>query len=390
MKAISIVLFLATSPFSYSQNIDFKIDSIVEQNMKESSIVGISIGIVHIGHSYTKSYGTLDISKKYKVSDNTMFHLASISKLYTTIAILQLVEQGKLKLTDHLADILPSFKMTDERYKQITIEHLLTHSSGLTWDNKLKHSPDNHSSIELYLINLNNQKLYFDPGEKSSFQTYSNVGFDLLGIVVESISGIPFDKYVRENILKPLKMYNSTYFFEEIDSTRLAIPQIISGDSKKIKRLNLYGIDDSKKPILNGEPLNIKSYEVYGEDYEHNPSGNLISSSKELNLWVNHLLNIYKNENFEGVLSKASLIDMWNLHRKINDKSSFGWCWWIDNKDEYGKSVYHGGSYTGFSSLVIIYPEQDFGITILCNCWYGQNAIWKKISKQIIDLYLKK
>lgn len=391
MKIISIViLILATSFYAYSQNIDIKIDSIVKQNIKESSIIGISIGIVHNGRSYTKSYGATDASKKYTVSDSTMFHIASISKLYTTTAILQLVEQGKLKLTDHLSDILPSFKMKDKRYKQITIEHLLTHSSGLTWDNKLKHSPDNHSSIELYLINLNNQKLNFEPGAKSSFQTYSNVGFDLLGIVVESVSGISFDKYVSKYILEPLEMFSSTYFFEEIDSSLLALPQIISGNSKKIERLNLYGIDDSKKPILNGEPLDIKSYEVYGEDYEHNPSGNLISSSKELNLWVSHLLNIYKNENYVGVLSKASLIDMWNSHRKINDNSSFGWCWWIDKKDEYGKSVYHGGSYTGFSSLVIIYPEQNFGITILCNGWYGQNAIWKKISQQIIDLYLKK
>jgi CubicO group peptidase (beta-lactamase class C family) len=391
MKSISIILLIfATALCSYSQSIEIKIDSIIKNNIKESSIVGISIGIVHKEHSFTKNYGTTDTSKKIKVSDSTMFHIASISKLYTTISILQLVEQRKLKLTDYLKDILPSFKMKVERYKQITIEHLLTHSSGLTWDNKLKKSPDNHSSIELYLNNLNNQKLNFKPGEKSSFKTYSNIGFDLLGIVIESISGIHFDKYVRENILEPLEMHKSTYFYEDIDSMELAIPQIISGNSKKIKRLNFYGIDDNKKPILNGEPLDITSYQVYGEDYEHNPSGNLISSSKELNLWTTHLLDIYKNDNFKGILSRKSLIDMWNLHREINNQTSFGWCWWIDNKDEYGKSVYHGGSYTGFSSLVIIYPEQDFGITILCNGWYAQNSIWKNISKEIIKLYLNK
>ncbi|NQX97809.1 MAG: beta-lactamase family protein [Flavobacteriales bacterium] len=391
MKSISIILLIfATSLCSYSQSIEIKIDSIIKTNIKEFSIVGISIGIVHKGHSFTKNYGTTNTSKKIKVSDSTMFHIASISKLYTTISILQLVEQRKLKLTDYLKDILPSFKMKDERHKQITIEHLLTHSSGLTWDNKLKKSPDNHSSIELYLNNLNNQKLNFKPGEKSSFKTYSNIGFDLLGIVIESISGIHFDKYVRENILEPLEMHKSTYFYEDIDSIELAIPQIISGNSKKIKRLNFYGIDDNKNPILNGEPLDITSYQVYGEDYEHNPSGNLISSSKELNLWTTHLLDIYKIDNFKGILSRKSLIDMWNSHRKINNQSSFGWCWWIDNEDEYGKSVYHGGSYTGFSSLVIIYPEQDFGITILCNGWYAQNAIWKNISKEIIKLYLNK
>ena len=395
MKVISTILLIITSTlYSYSQNIDTNIssaiDSIVEKSIKEYSIVGISIGIVNKGNSYTKHYGITDISENYSVSDSTMFHIASISKIFTTTAILQLIEKGKLKLNDRLVDIIPSFKMKDKRHKKITIEHLLTHSSGLMWDNKLKESPDNHSSVQLYVDNLKNKKLNFNPGEKSSFQTYSNVGFDLLGIVIESVSGIYFDQYVRENILEPIEMVHSTYYYENIESTILAMPQIVSGNSKKIKRLNFYGIDSHKNPILNGKNLSIEKYQTYGEDYEHNPSGNLISSAKEINLYMNHLLDIYKKDNFDGVLDKESLMDMWSTHKFINKKSSFGWCWWIDSKDDFGKSVYHGGSYTGFSSLLIMYPEQDFGITVFCNGWYAQEAIWKDISTKIIELYLDK
>jgi len=96
MKSISIILLIITTSFySYSQSIEIEIDSIIKSNIKESSIVGISIGIVHKGHSFTKNYGTTDTSKKNKISDSTMFHIASISKLFTTISILQLVEQKK-------------------------------------------------------------------------------------------------------------------------------------------------------------------------------------------------------------------------------------------------------------------------------------------------------
>ena len=85
-----------------SQNIDFEkkaaIDSIVNKYAKEYSIVGLSIGIIDNGNEYTQHYGNTDLNKRYMVSDSTMFHLASISKLFTATAILQLVENNKLSL----------------------------------------------------------------------------------------------------------------------------------------------------------------------------------------------------------------------------------------------------------------------------------------------------
>ena len=390
---IIIVITLFTFLNGYAQNEDFErnnaIDSIVNKYAKEYSIVGLSIGIIDNGEKITRHYGNTDLTNNYPITDSSLFHLASISKLYTATAIMQLVEKNKLSLDDKLVDFLPDFKMKDKRYSEIKIKHLLSHSSGLKWNNKLKKSPDDVTSIPLYIQNLQKGKLKFSPGEKMSYQTYSNVGYDILGIVIERISGQKFDEYIDENILIPLKMDQSTYYYENIDSSKLAIPQIVDGNSKKIKRLNSLGIDSKKKPIINGKPLSLKNYDIYGEDYEHNPSGNLISSANELNLWMQHNLEIYTNSISQGILKHTTLNEMWISQKEIpNKKTSIGWGWWIYEDDELGKSVFHVGNNPGFCSILMIYPEKNFGITVLCNGWYAQEAVWNKITEEITKLYI--
>ena len=390
---ISIVLLPCLKVLS--QNIDFEkkaaIDSIVNKYAKEYSIVGLSIGIIDNGNEFTQHYGNTDLNKRYIVSDSTMFHLASISKLFTATAILQLVENNKLSLEDKLVDILPEFKMKDKRYGEIKIQHLLTHSSGLKWNNKLKKSPDDTSSVSLYIQNLQKAKLKFTPGEKMSSATYSNVGYDLLGIVVERVSGQRFDSYVHENILQPVGMYRSTYDYEDIDTIHLAVPQIVAGNSRKIKQLNYFGIDNKKNPIVNVEPLQLKSHNVYGEEYEHNPSGNLISTAKELNLWMQHHLEMYSDFTYIGILKHNTLNEMWTTQKVIpNKKTSIGLGWWIYQDEKLGTSVFHVGNNPGFCSILMLYPEKNFGITILCNGMYAQEAVWHKITDEITKLYLEK
>lgn len=391
---IIILIVLFTFLKGYSQDIDLErskaIDSIVDRYAKEYSIVGLSIGIVHNDTNYTKHYGFTDQRNGYQITDSTLFLLSSISKLFTATAILQLVEKNKLSLEDRLSDLLPAFRMKDKRYKDIRIKHLLTHSSGLKWDNKLKESPDDSTAIALFLQNLQKQKLNFAPGKRMSYKTYSNVGYDLLGIVVERISGLKFSDYIKVNILEPLQMNQSTYYYENIDPSVLAIPQIVAGNSRRVNRLNFFGVDNKNRPILNGEPLSLTSYSIYGEEYEHNPSGNLISSAVELNFWVQHNLKIYTDSTFNSILSRSTLKEMWTTQMEIPDKkTSIGWGWWINQDEELGKSVFHVGTNPGFCSILMIYPEEKFGLTILCNGWYAQEAVWHKIAEEITALYIK-
>ena len=393
----TIFVFLAlvyscSTVYSQQSNLakEARLDSVVNQYSKEYSIVGLAVGVVNDGLCFSKGYGHTDLTKTHPVSETTMFHMASVSKLFTATAIMQLVAQKKLSLEDKLFEVLPRFKMRDKRYREISIKHLLTHSSGLKWNNRLESSPDDSTSLPLFLENLQKQKLNFKPGEKLSYETYSNVGFDLLGILIEHLSGITFDRYVKENILTPIGMHESTYYYEDIDTSSLAFPQIIAGDSKQINRLNQFGIDDKKKPLLNGEPLELSRYDVYGEDYEHNPSGNLISSTSEMNLWIKHCLDIYNQKGNDGVLSHATLSQMWSTQMDIKDsQTSIGLGWWIYEDEKFGTAMFHVGNNPGFCSIQMIYPERNFGFTIVCNGWYAQEAVWHKIADQIAEIYLR-
>ena len=318
----------------------------------------MSIGIVDDFESYTINYGHTSQKGGFPVSDSTMFHIASITKVFTATAIMQLVEQDKLSLDDKLVDILPDFKLKSKGYDKITIKHLLTHTSGLPWTNKQTSLPNDSTSIPLFIKGLQKVKLNFLPGTKFSGDTYSNIGFDLLGIVVQKISKEPFHEYIYHNVLSKLDMNQATYFYGEIDSSRLALPQIVAGTSKRIKKFNLYRIDDKKNPILNGEPLKLRDYETYGEPFIDNPTGNLITTSSELNKWTKYLIQLNNGitSNPENVIQRKTLKDMWTVTESIPEYNiSLGLTWWIFDNSNLGRYICHFGNNPGFCSILFIF-----------------------------------
>lgn len=156
-------------------NIVEKIDSIVTAYMTAHKMVGVSIGIVKEGTIYlAKGYGTAEINKNRPVDSLTKALTCSVTKLFTATAIMQLAEQGKIEVSQKLIFSTDS-KMKDERYKDITIEHLLTHTSGLHWDMELKRSPNDSSALRKLVYSLHNKNLHFAPGSKfNALETYSN------------------------------------------------------------------------------------------------------------------------------------------------------------------------------------------------------------------------
>ena len=368
-----------------------KIDSIVNPYIKQYSIVGMSIGIVDDFKSYTINYGQTTQKDGFPILDSTMFHIASITKVFTATAIMQLVEQGKLSLDDKLVDILPSFKLKSKDYNKITIKHLLTHTSGLPWTNKQINLPNDSSSIPLFIDGLKKVKLNFSPGTKFSGDTYSNIAFDILGIVVEKITNLAFHEYIYDNVLSKAGINQATYFYKEIDSSKLALPQVVAGTSKRIEKFNLYRIDDKKNPILNGQALELKNYETYGEPFIDNPTGNLITTSVELNKWVKYLIEINNgtSKNSKNIIQKETLKEMWTITESIPEyKISLGLTWWIFDNSDLGRYICHFGNNPGFCSILFIFPEQNFGINILCNGMFAQDVIFNKISLEIADLII--
>src|SRR5438045_3561933 len=158
MKIIPFLLLLFTLK-SVGQDRDStlqrKIDSIVTMYMSREQIVGISIGIVRNNRIYyAKGYGATKINSDRKVDPLTNFHTASISKLFTATAVMQLDEQDKLNINDKLTDYLPEFKMKDQRYKNITIKQMLNHTSGLPFlsEYNWNHPKNDRHALKNYVL----------------------------------------------------------------------------------------------------------------------------------------------------------------------------------------------------------------------------------------------
>lgn len=187
----------------------------VEQWLNAQTEAGEFSGVVLLAKDYKpvyeKAFGLA--SKRFRVPNElgTKFRLASVNKIITATAILQLVEKGVLSLDDHLVDYIDGFK--DDSVNEVTIRHLLTHSSGWAayWEHpEYLRRKNELRSVSDYMEFIKGIELDFPPGERVQ---YSNTGYNVLGAVVEKVAGKSYYEYVQENIFAPLEM-NSTRSFE--------------------------------------------------------------------------------------------------------------------------------------------------------------------------------
>ncbi len=166
--------------------------------------------------------GAYSRTENRALTDDDLYGIGSVSKMYTTAAVMRLAEQGKLSLDAPVTRYLPKFTMADERYKQITVRMLLNHSSGLmgtsSSDAFLFDDPD-QSATEDLLTRLSTQRLKADPG---AYSVYCNDGFTLAELVVEAVSGKDFMDYVRANLLTPAGLDNTYAPQDSFDTARLA------------------------------------------------------------------------------------------------------------------------------------------------------------------------
>ena len=191
----------------------------MEKVVREHHVPGAALAVARNGRIvYARGYGYADRDKKEPVEPNSLFRIASVTKPFTAVAVLQLVEKGKLHLNDKVFHVLelkepigPNIKF-DERWKQITILELLQHRGG--WDRDKSFDPMFRSPAICKEMNVKppadqeaiihymlRRPLDFDPGERYA---YSNFGYCLLGRVIEKVSKKRYEAYVKEKVLAPL------------------------------------------------------------------------------------------------------------------------------------------------------------------------------------------
>lgn len=281
---------------------------------------------------YKKGFGMADLELNVPMQPDMVFRIGSITKQFTAIAILQLAEQGKLSLKDDITKFLPGYPTHG---KIITIEHLLTHTSGIksytsieefgSWIRK------DMEPLEL-VDSFKNQPMDFYPGEKWS---YNNSGYFLLGVIIEKLSGKPYEDYINDHLLIPAGMNNSGY-----DHTDRIIKNRVNGYQRS------------------GDGFQNADYISMTLPYA---AGSLLSTVEDLAKW-NKAVNSHK------LLSKKWLDKAHSDFKLNNGKSArFGYGWLITEL-QGSRSIDHGGAVNGFLSDAIYLPAEDVYIAILSNC----------------------
>ena len=339
-----------------SKNPEIKVDeilkSLIENNKTPSAqyIIFDKDKIIHKFHN-----GFSDINNQKKVDKNTTYNVFSVTKTFTALAVLQLAEKGHFIIDDSVKLHLPDFPYSSD----ITIRQLMTHSSGIPNPNPLSwiHLAKEHQFFDrnkfFNQIFKKNNKTISKPNEKFR---YSNLGYVLLGQLIEKVSGQSYEAYVRDHIIKPLEINPTELDFEIFDTTQYA-----KGYQKKLSLLNwISGIFIDKSTYMNkaeGKWKPYKNFYVNGT-----PHGGLIGSP---NAFVKYLQELLKpncrllSDDFKQMLFTENF---------TNNNIATGMCLsWFKYQLNGQKYFAHAGGGGGYYCEIRIYPKIGIGSVIMFN-----------------------
>jgi len=200
------------------------LETLVESSMAYRSQPGLSIGIVYDQQLvWARGFGYSDVERKVPATPSTLYRIGSITKPFTATAIMQLRDQGKLRLDDPIVKYLPWFKIKSRfpAGPAITIRQLLSHSSGLPSEAAFPYWTDyNFPSREQIIESLPRQEAIFEPETRLK---YSNLNYFLLGEIISTVSGESYADYLKRHILNPLKMKDTSVELTEAEKNRVAV-----------------------------------------------------------------------------------------------------------------------------------------------------------------------
>jgi CubicO group peptidase (beta-lactamase class C family) len=325
----SLLIALLFSLPSFSQPDNAAISGKADEYLIQLSSLNRFRGNVLIARAgtiiYQKGFGLANIEDSVPNSIKTRFPIASLTKAFTATGILMLVEKKLLTVQDKITKYVAN---APKAWNEITIHHLLSHSSGIPdysqdsgWLSMRSCGIDFHQTLSLF----QNKSLLFKPGAQYS---YSNSGYVLLGYIIEKITGLSYDRYITENILKPLNLHNTF-----IDDNRTIIHYKAKG----------YIRDGLELTSL--LPLNME----IGK-----PAGGIVSTAEDLLKWEQ---SFYSNK----LLSAKSRELMFTVYA-----GDYGYGWHIDSLNGE-KRVNHLGVMLGYKTNIDRYPGQEVTVVLLCN-----------------------
>lgn len=358
MAALLSISLTSNSPVSASdlQQADYtdRLDSFLSSQIETYKIPGLAVAIVRNGEvEYVNGYGIANPAGD-PVTPNTPFLLASISKSFTALAIMQLVEEGKINLSDPVQKYLPWFDVKGEGESEITVAHLVYQTSGFSeYDGgQMNLRSNNPDELEKSIRDLDKTSLLFRPGEGWE---YSNINFSLLGFLIQEVSGQSYESYIEQFIFNPLGMTDShtslesartnnaargyTFYFgtplaldTNMPYTTAILPTAgLWASASDMGRYLIAHLDEEKGLLLSTEGMN----QIHTPGVEIEPGYNYAMG------WF-HAPNVLDPE----------------FLQTLNTNFDPG---------EDLQVLWHEGDGPGYKAVVLMLPGQEYGVVLLMN-----------------------
>ncbi|SDQ16037.1 serine hydrolase domain-containing protein [Flagellimonas zhangzhouensis] len=335
-RELRTLLFLTLIAFNlqtfvYGQSLESLIDEKINDSFEESGPGAVFLVAKEGEILYKNAFGMANLELQVPMRTANVFEIGSMTKQFTAISILMLMEEDKLNLDDEITQYIPDYPTLG--YK-ITIHHLLTHTSGIKSFTSVKGLNEiaTKDMEPMELIDFfKKEPMDFAPGEQFK---YNNSGYVLLGYIIEKVSGMSYADYVEQHIFKKLGMNSSRY----ASHSKLIINRA-SGYHKRDGYINSRQIS-------------------YSLPYA---SGSLMSTVEDLLKWNEAI----KNHTLINAASTQKIFTNYKLNN--GNPINYGYGWHITSENDV-KGYEHGGSIFGFKSMGVYLPEQDIYVIGLSNC----------------------
>jgi CubicO group peptidase (beta-lactamase class C family) len=337
------------------------LDTIIRNNLKQQRIPGAAVALVHEGRViFSRCYGYADTGKQVPITEDTYFMVGSLTKSFTALAALKLIEQGKVDLHADIRKYIPDFSIKNlyDGEVPITVNHLLTHTSGLMIDYYAHLTAEKKYSNADLLSQLRNEYLCFKPGSASK---YSNIGYRLLGMMIEQVTGERFESYLRKEVFEPLGLNKSSFGYT--DDMALHMSKGHNGDT-----------------------------EITRVDNEDKSASGLFSTLKDMTGFLKFLSS--EAIPSTGGINHDNIIDsiIKNANPAIDtfydSKNIYSSGWYLNSYQFQGVHTVlsSSGNINGFSTAMTYLPEERLGIVILTNSSLGWKANMDIIARGLRSL----
>jgi putative pyoverdin transport system ATP-binding/permease protein len=317
-----------------------KIETIVRQLMEEGNIPGLSLVIVRQGKENSviiKSFGYADLEKKIPVTPDTFFELASCSKAFTGLAVLKLEKEGLIDLDAKVSHYFPWFRVT-RRGKDtcFTLRQALYQTSGLSTSTISMLQPGSgKDALEQTVRNLAGIELVHEPG---THYEYATVNYDILGAVIQKVTGMTYEGYMKQHILTPLGMTRTVV---GVDKTK-PLKKKAAGYKTGFFRPRKY-----EAPVYRG----------------NNPAGYVITNGKDMSSWLKHQLGADKTE-LAFLIEKSHQPDM-SVTPPANMLTSYAAGWMVNLYG--GGGIFHGGLNPNYTAYVRLDKTAGIAVALMAN-----------------------